>query len=238
MSPSLKKDAKTGGLISSSQTYSHQQLRSFGEHFLHASNQDTLVFGDDMKGLGRLEEAVNFFTFWSEKKWLSSFEKQIASKPVCHTDCFHVFWVVISGLVGCWVSLLVVSSFFWGFLWLHNVVRNYRLVLFSLEWMENSHWFLCCHTENFMACCQQASTAVSPKGSENLSPDKCVGCPLQMAAWIFPLLDKGWALCHPLISQATEWSLQSLSTNIQPVPVEKLWVQGLKAGRAESSKHC
>lgn len=67
MSPSLKKDAKTGGLISSSQTYSHQQLRSFGERFLHASNQDTLVFGDDMKGLGRLEKAANFFTFWSEK---------------------------------------------------------------------------------------------------------------------------------------------------------------------------
>lgn len=96
------------GLISSSLTSSHQQLRSFGEHFLHASNQDTLVvFGDDMKGFGWM----NFFTFWSEKKWLSSSEKQIASKPVCHPNCFHVYWVVISGFVGCCFFSIILGLF-------------------------------------------------------------------------------------------------------------------------------
>lgn len=144
-------------------------------------------------------------------------------------------------VVSVFIFVFIISSFF-CILWLHDVVRNYRPGFAPTEingkltdLSTAKPWFLWPDTGRL----PQRSAQHMDKTATSLSPGQDAHCPQQMAAWVFPLLGKGWGRDRSLISCTTEQSLPNLSENILPwtgVPSEKLWLQGLKPNQAISQK--
>lgn len=198
-------------------THSYQQFSTSGEKFLCASNQGTLLFRDEIIGFGvGRREGVNAFRITARAaKWLYSFEKKLLAN------------LLDTRVVSVFIFLLVISSFF-CILWLHDV-RNYR-PLFAPAEINGKLTDLSTAKPRFLwpnaGRLPQRSAqhmGILAKRAASLSPGQCADCPQQMAVWVFPLLGKGCARDHSLISCTAEQCLLNLSKlfNLeQEVPVK------------------